>query len=764
MRRWPDSRIWRGLNRLHLILLVGLVCLRTGFEFPIPAQEAPPGGKEGQESLAPIGQFLTVSGTVDDSVLGRLNRAALALQARAVQEKRRGILVLEIRPGSSPFHQILGMARFLSNDLPSLTTVAYIPETVTGNHVVLALACQEIVMHPEAELGDISLGTPLDPDEQSFVVNLVNRRHNRKLSEALVLGMLDRQKEVLWVQLELGQKPKLSRESRVVSRTTFDDLRRAGAQILDVKTIKEAGTPGVFSGERARSYNVLVMNTAQSREEVAALYKLPRESMRENPMTGEVPRAMIIRIDSVIEPVLEQFVLRQIDRALAAEVNLLIFEIDSPGGMLLCATNLATSIADLKDKKVRAVAYIPKAALSGAAVIALGCDEIYMQEHAQMGDAGAIAESAPGGRFEFVPQKILAPFRATLTTLAEKKHRPPALLLAMMDKDLAVYKVTHKDTGQVSYMSDEEIHNSNDEWFKGDPIPEAGKDQLLTVNGRRAHELHLAEVPVRDFADLQTRLGIPHDLKITVSARTWVDSLIFELNTGWATALLFVLGLISIYFELHFPSGLFGIFACVCFGLFFWSRFLGGTAGWLEVVLFLLGVGCLAIEVFVVPGFGVFGVSGVILCVFSLILAMQTVVIPASASDVRELARSLGTLGSAVVGVFVIAALISRYLPSIPLFNSMILAPPGAESLHHGEPKLRPDLAGPSAFINPVLERDRALVGKQGTALTVLRPAGKAQIGDELVDVVSEGPFISAGRKIEVLAVSGNRVVVREIA
>ena len=77
---------------------------------------------------------------------------------------------------------------------------------------------------------------------------------------------------------------------------------------------------------------------------------------------------------------------------------------------------------------------------------------------------------------------------------------------------------------------------------------------------------------------------------------------------------------------------------------------------------------------------------------------------------------------------------------------------------------MRTDLVGTVPFINAVLERDQSLMGRQGTAMTVLRPAGKAQIGDEFVDVVSDGPFISAGRKIEVLAVSGNRVVVREIS
>ena len=763
-RRGCESRTFRRMNRLHLIAVGFFLCVQAGFEGASPADDAPPAVKEAQQQPAPIGQFLTIAGTVDDAMFGRVNRTALALQTRAVQEKRRGVLVLEILPGSSRFDQVVGLARFLANELPSLTTVAFISENLTGNHVVLALACKEIIMRPDAEMGDISLGTPLDPNEQALVVGLVtNHRQNNKINEALVLGLLDRQQEILQVQLELGKKPSTSRESRVVSRSGLDDLAKTGIQILDVKTIKEARSPGIFSGARARSLNILVMHTAQTRNEVAALYRLPKDAMREDVTTGEAPRAMIIKIDNMIEPILEQFVLRQIDRALASGVNLIIFEIDSPGGYALTSMNLANEISDLSNKKVRTVAYVPKQALSGAAIISMGCDEIYLQGDAQIGDAGGI-EVGQGGQFEFVPQKFMGPLRTTLETLAEKKHRPTALLVAMMDKDLTVYQVTHRETGQISYMSDDEIHQGNDQWIKGDPVPEAGRDKLFTVRGKRAHELHLAEVPVKDFAELQSRLGIPNDVNVAVSVRTWVDTLVFVLNTPWATALLFMLGLASIYLELHFPTGLFGICACVCFGLFFWARFLGGTAGWLEVVLFLLGAAFLAIEMFVVPGFGVFGVSGVILCAFSLILASQTSLIPATAGDVRELAKSLGAMTSAIVGVAVMAALFSRYLPSIPLFNAMILTPPGAESAVGREPRLRPDLAGTAPFVNAVLERDQSLVGRQGTAMTVLRPAGKAQIGDDFVDVVSDGPFISAGRQIEVLAVAGNRVVVREIA
>ena len=494
MPRWVESRTFRRLNRLHLLLACGLFYLQAGSDVPTRAEDGPPAAispdNAALEQAAPIGQFLTISGAVDDVVFGRVSRTALALQARAQQEKRRGVLVLEIQKGSSPFHQILGLANFLTTEIPSLTTVAYVPEKLTGNHVVLALACQEIVMHPTAEIGDISLGTPLVPAEQSFVLNLVNSRHNRKVNEALVIGMLDHQKEVLWVQLEKGEKPNESREARVVSRTGYDDLAKAGFQILDVKTIKEAGSPGIFSGERARGYNILVMNTVQTRDEVASQYRLPREAMRENAATGEAPRAVVIKIDDMIEPILEQFVVRQIDRAVGAGINLIIFEIDSPGGYALTSIHISNAIADLAKRKVRTVGYVPKKALSGAAIIAAGCDEIYLHGDAVFGDAGGI-ELGKGGQFEFVPQKEMDYLKVHLENMAEKKHRPAALLVAMMNKDLEVFTVTHRETGRVSYMSEEEIRQTDGLWIKGAAVPEAGRDHLLTVNGRRAHELQV---------------------------------------------------------------------------------------------------------------------------------------------------------------------------------------------------------------------------------------------------------------------------------
>lgn len=756
MRNASLPSVQRKISRVHLILVAALLLFRTGFEGR--AADAP---AEPTQEKTPIGQFLTISSPVDDTMYGRVSRAALALQNRARQENRRGILVLEITPGSSQFHHIQGLAKFLSSDLPSLTTVAWVPETVRGNHVVLALACQEIIMKPGASLGDIGLGKALDLDEQSFIVNLVNRRHNSKLSEAIALGMADPQKEVIWAQIETGEKPNTVTESRVVLPDEFDRLLKSKAVILKHESIKSAGSDGLFSGEKARAYNILVMHTAQSRDEVAAIYKLPREAMRENPVAGAAPKAMLIRVDEMIEPILEQFVLRQIQRAVSSGVNLLIFEIESPGGYLVSSTNLANAIIELQEKKVRTVAYVPKQALSGAAIISLGCDEIYMQPHAQIGDAAPI-EVRPGGAFERAPEKVLSVLKVTMKTLAEKKKRPVALTEAMTDKSMAVFEVTHKENGQVWFMSEHELAESNDQWAKGRQVQETGRDLLLTVDGRRANVLRLAEAPVENFDELKQRLGIPSDVAVPSSARTWVDTLIYVLNSSLVTTLLFMIGIACIIMELHVPSGFFVICAAVCFGLFFWSRFLGGTAGWLEVVLFLLGIGCISLEIFVVPGFGIFGVCGGMLVLSSLILASQTFVIPATTADFHVLARSVGTLSGAIVGVVILTALFSRFLPSMPFMEGMILHPPGSET-DSNEPRLSPEIAGTTTTKNSVLERDSALIGREGVAVTVLRPAGRAQIDEEFVDVVSEGPFISTGRRIEVVAVVGNRVVVREI-
>ena len=255
------------------------------------------------------------------------------------------------------------------------------------------------------------------------------------------------------------------------------------------------------------------------------------------------------------------------------------------------------------------------------------------------------------------------------------------------------------------------------------------------------------------YRALKATLGLPPDMKLVALERTWVDSLVFFLNSGTVTVLLFLIAIICLYLEANTTTGMFGIISALCFALFFWSRFLGGTAGWLEVILFVMGLGCIAIEIFVIPGFGVFGITGGLLVLSSLVLASQTFGNLEPNEDFRLLSLTMGRLAITVVLVIAVAMFISRFLPRIPLLNRMVLSHGHAETQAELGPLLRPEH----------VDENAALIGQSGQAVSTLRPAGKARIGDRLLDVVSDGAFIPEDSDVEVISVSGNRIVVRKV-
>jgi len=171
------------------VVLTGVTTFRTAFCGEANrAEPRPADGEKADAKPVPLGRYLALNGLVDDVVFGRVKNAALTLNNQAQNQRRKAILILEINPGSSAFHQVYGLAKFLtSSDLSSVKTVAWIPQTVTGTNVIVALACDEIVMHPDADLGDLGHGKALDRDEQQDVLRLVEKRHNPRLSPALAL-------------------------------------------------------------------------------------------------------------------------------------------------------------------------------------------------------------------------------------------------------------------------------------------------------------------------------------------------------------------------------------------------------------------------------------------------------------------------------------------------------------------------------------------------------------------------------------------------
>ena len=701
----------------------------------------------------PIGRFITVASPIDDRMVGRLNNLALELQAQAIREDREAVLVLEIEPGSSRFGQVSDIARFLTSaDISKVRTVAWLPKTVEGTHAILALACHDIVMHPDAKLGDIGRGNAVPADEQSFVLSIVDRRRNVRLSRAVAQAMMD--PAVALMRVTMNDAIGAAQQS-FLTPAELRELQNQNAVIAKSETVKDAGSPGLFQATDSERAGFLVAKTVKNRTELVAAYNLPLEAMRET-ASGDTPVvAKVIAVHGEIHGILGDFVEREMRNAIADGANMLIFDVDSPGGDKDVAEHVAMAISELDPSKITTVAWIPDGAWSGGALIAFGCDRILMHPEAQIGDIGVIMQTAPGGQFERAPEKIVSPFLQFAATLARRKNRPPALLQAMIDKDLVVYQVTNKKTGQVTFMSEAELQAQNEEWVQGPMVPESRAGILLTVTGERAHELGLADTPCNDLDELRARLGIAEGIDLTPAESTWVDIFVTILNTGLGSFFLITVAIICIYVELHMPSGFFAILSAVFFSLFFWSRFLGGTAGSLELVLFVLGIALLSLEIFVIPGFGVFGVSGLLLTFASLIMASHTYSGMTATESFEESMGSLGTLAGAMVTVIAVAAALNRFLPAIPFINRLILTPPGYATADTEGPLLKPTLLSGTSTPGAVT------VGAFGVAASALRPSGKAMFGDKYLDVVSDGAYIDHGSAIEVIRVAGNRIIVR---
>lgn len=314
--------------------------------------------------------------------------------------------------------------------------------------------------------------------------------------------------------------------------------------------------------------------------------------------------------------------------------------------------------------------------------------------------------------------------------------------------DLVVFRVKNRETGKETFMSDPEIAGSRkpDQWEKLQPVVESREGYFLEVNGRRAVELGLADAVVSNRRALDERYGLHDD--VVVLSYTTTDRVVDILNAPLVTGLLFVVGLVALYVEFCAPGiGLGGLTAALCFGVFFWSHFLGGTAGWLEVVLFVSAFAFLAVELFVLPGFGVAGLTGVLLLLASLVLACQGAVVPETPAQWTRLTTTLGVVAGSCVMVFAIAYVLNARLGMIPVLNRLILQPP----------------TGSAAFEPAQAAHGGIAPGDRGVALSLLRPAGKARFGDRLIDVVTEGDFIKPGRPLQVVQIAGNHIIVAEL-
>ncbi len=411
-----------------------------------------------------------------------------------------------------------------------------------------------------------------------------------------------------------------------------------------------------------------------------------------------------------------------IDLGLAALVKRTLVHYPQAGAFLLDINTLggrvdaAIEIRDqLLNTPVPTVAFIHPRAISAGALISLACDAIVIAKGGTIGAATPI--QLEEGKATAVDEKMTSYFRTEMRATAEANGRRGDVAEAMVDASVVI------------------------EGF--DPA-----DKLLTLDTDGALEIGIADAQAESLDGVLAALRLSGSSR-ELTSENWAEKLVRFLTDPVVSGLLMSLGSLGILMELYAPGHLVsGAVGVLCLVLFFGGHLIVDLVGMEELILLAVGAGLIALEVFVVPGFGVTGIAG-ILCVFTA-LVLSTIGLPlnvvvATGAWVEPLTRVAIAMALTVVGMIIAL----RYLPRTRAFSGLVLKNTLASNTH---------AHGPSSFVSA---DESKYVGQSGVAESDLRPVGVARFGEHRIDVVSEGGYVRAGSRVRVIEVSGARIVVR---
>ncbi len=416
-------------------------------------------------------------------------------------------------------------------------------------------------------------------------------------------------------------------------------------------------------------------------------------------------------IDDEIGHATSAYVTRLLEAARSQKAQALVIEINTFGGRV----DAAVAIRDaLLDAPLVTVAFINKRAISAGALISLACKKIVITAGGTIGAAMPV-QMAPGdSAAKPVEEKYISYFREEMRSTAEARGRNGDIAEAMVDADKEIKGLSPK-----------------------------GK--LLTLTTESALKHRIADAQAETLEGALAAMGLSGPL-VRVS-RNWSEELVGYLTSQAVASLLFMLMVVLAYLEYQAPGfGVFGFGAIACFLVLFFSHYLVNLAGLEEIILFAVGVALLLVELFVIPGFGIAGILG-ILCILAAAVLLLLAGDPLELDFDNPFLRGamIEVLGSAV-GAVVVLGLLARFLPKEASRSGLVLG---------GR------LAAGGGFAARDASSVEALLGAEGEALTPLRPSGKARLQNQRIEVQSEGDFIAAGERVRVVAAAPGKIIVR---
>ena len=413
-------------------------------------------------------------------------------------------------------------------------------------------------------------------------------------------------------------------------------------------------------------------------------------------------------IKEEIAPAVVRKTQKAFKEAEALKADVILIHMNTYGGLVDAADSVRTKILN---SKIPVYVFIDNNAASAGALISLACDKIFMRRGANIGAATVVNESG-----EAMPDKYQSYMRSLMRSTAQANGRDPLIAEAMVDPRIYIEGII--DSGKVlTFTTSEAItHGFCD--GQAETIQE-----VLNVAGIKKYEI------------IEQKL-------------TATDKIIGFLTNPMLSGILIIIIIGGIYLEVQSPGLAFPIIAAIIAAvLYFAPLYIEGLAEHWEILIFIIGLILLGIEIFAIPGFGITGILGIIFIVTGLSLSMIGNVglnfEGVSASNLAN-AFSIVTLASflALVGSFYF----SRKLFTSKRFGSLALDTVQNKS---------------DGFTSANILLDE-MVGKQGIALTILRPSGNIMIDNELYDAVSQSSYIEKGEKVVVVKHDKMQLVVRK--
>ena len=670
-------------------------------------------------------------------------------------------IIIQVDSSSGDIQEVLSLVQkiYELQMRENKDVVVYIQGKAVGPAALFPFIADKVMTTPLVAWGDIPYGTHniMTPEQVSMATKqLINRdRRTAPTLEKLADAMVDPHYQLVYH----GSSSEIKRDQN----PHFDPLvlNLKGMQALGL--VDEVLTDDAFSarflkGEQEGSFTQAVRSSESLQQDF-------QKYIYYDPSGENLIGYIHIGNERAIDQSTYIYVKFALKDFVEKGVRFVVLDLNTPGGEVLSAMKISDLLQKMDvEYKIPVVAFVHDWAISAGAMLAYSCRFIGVEPHSIMGAAEPVIRGK-GGEMQTASEKVNSALRAQFGTLASFYGRNPYIAEAMVDKDLILVLRDHKLL-KLQDISEFRGDGSNPDWLI------SGQGKLLTLNGEEMIDLGVADfmVPIASVGVITENersqgvwpasksllfqesyfAQIPH--AVMIDYQDWRVGFFSFLTHPVIASLLFIGLVIGFYIEINTPGfGVPGAIAAGCLVLILLSSFASHAIHWIELIILAVGILLLMLELFVIPGFGITGILGILLTIiglFALILpgiGKLSLLEPETYRLVGEgfIERLAWLSGGLVFAIIVIILLAKLFKDRYFRFSKLILK---------GEQK---------GYVAGASPEEMPQVGDKGETVSPLRPSGKVQIGETLYDGMSEGEFLEVHTLVEVIRVEGSKVIVR---